>query len=378
MKVTRNYKIADVAPPFGGLASLNAVMNGIWEQRYSARTAKKVDGSLAGEGDVVETLDDEIGSIQLRYSGNSGYDPILQHEIPYLGRPQLFIQKGLITDDLPFIYLKNQEGISLASAGRYGLSETKTVGFTMLAADYSIYEAMAQVGFYLGILSGNNSNESRPRKWALRTTNDGTPVDFEIGMNGVNTFIMTIQRDGLESQPSRISCKLWCNGTLLNPNTHMETFAAYPNQAIQEGIGTSTNCQMMGVIECFYAYRVLSNQEITNTFNAQNSYYKLGVETNLPVATNMNVTKNGNMLTASYKFLKPMGFAEDVSKRKIVWESGAALQRMVQLNTVNDLISFDYTTTNAQINHPYRCNIFVKDVAGNEFKLPAVWFGSVA
>lgn len=343
-------------------------INSSWTSRLRSEKALNSAGQIASEGEPVLTLVDELGDRDAPYVGVSN---------PYLGMPYMLIQSGIIADkDVKMVYFKNQSNILYASEQSSGLSESRTLGFLLAFPDYQIYEAFIKTygTVYIGVNSGRSSSTD-PFNITFRTTNDGNNITVDNFIsNSLHSIIYRLERDGRETEnPGKIAGKLYLDGVLLNPSLLLETFNTL--QRI-EVVGTDTNCMMMGFVELFTAYTALDESEIVATHNALESHYgSIGTRLNLPVATNVNAYRNGDTITAEYDFQNPLGFAEDISSRRIVWEEGVSLQTMTQVTSVDDQMTFSASATGRSFNDSVRLNIFVKDVEGNEFKLPGVTFG---
>ena len=365
--VNLNYK-QGVQPSTSRIAH-NATMNAIWQHRYAGWDAKNPQGTTALDGEIGETIPDQIGGEPINRTGA---------EPPLLGKTRMLYQEGIIEDVLPIGFFKNQTNTQMASEGKPVPDKNRVFGFVWLDVDYRIFESYNN-NFnrpYIGELKARNSSSTPIGMTTVRTTNsEEYTVEAPIVPNAINCFIMQLVDDGLASESGRTSLKLWHNGVLLNPSKHLETF--YRAIAAQ-GYGADTNCEMMGVIESFDYYGTMTNAQINDTFAALNSYYgTLGVVPNLPYNTDVYATRAGNQITAHYTFVpNSSGALENVSKRKIVWETGPSLQTMVQKTEVDNLLTFDRSLY-GDWSGPIRLNIYSEDVNGKKFVTPGVWFGNI-
>lgn len=354
-----------------GLAALDATMDAIWENRISARDAKKQNGSQALKGDGVFILPCRKGTRDMHWVGP---------ENPLLGMPYLDYQDRFIDNySLPFVWYKNASGYIHASDETDGLSEERTVTMSLLFPDYQIYEGFLKAygTVYLGTSNARNSNSS-PFTLTLRTTNDDTTqLDVpNFAVNAVHHIVYVMKREGNESEnPGKIGVKLWLDGVLLNPSLSKETFNTLKRIEV---VGADTNCMTMGFLEMSTAYRAMSTSDINATFNALKAFYgNFNTPINLPTPTNINVSKIGNQVTATIEIIKSLGFAEDLSKRIVIWERGVLLQTMYQINELNNLSTFNISTASGS-GSAWRCSIFITDTNNNQLKLPAIWFGNLS
>ena len=122
----------------------------------------------------------------------------------------------------------------------------------------------------------------------------------------------------------------------------------------------------------------MTDAQIGQAFTALNSYYgTLGTKIDLPSATDVYPSRSGEIITAHYTFVPASGGSpENVSARKVVWETGPSLQRMVQKTAVDNMMSFN-RSLNGDWTGPIRLNIFVEDMAGKKFKIPGVSFNNL-
>ena len=373
--VTLNYTKG--SGPSGDRTALNTTMNTLFQHRSTGWDAKNLAGTDALENEIVWSINDQISGHHLGYSGYDGPNPD-GLQAPMLGKPFLVKQSGILSEDIPFIFMKNQEGIQYDSEERSGLGKNSIWGFVWFQPDYAIYEAYSNhfTRPYLGEMKTRSSSSTPFGTLTLRTTNETTyQVESTIRPNAINCFIMQMIDDGQASESGRVSVRLWTNGTLLNPSTHLETFY---RPSISEGFGTDTNCEMMGVIENFNKYGTMTDTEIGNVFTALNAYYgTLGTKVDLPIATDVYASRSGNIITAHYTFVPASsGSPENVSARKVVWETGPSLQRMAQKTAVDNLMSFD-RSLHGDWTGPIRLNIYVEDMAGKKFKIPGATFTNI-
>ena len=179
-------------------------------------------GSTAAENEVVWAINDQVSAHHLGYSGYDGPNPD-GLTAPMLGKPYLVKQSGILSEDIPFIWMKNQEGIQYDSEERSGMNKNRIWGMVWFQPDYNIFEAYSNhfTRPYLGEMKTRSSSSTQFGTLTLRTTNEGTyQVESTVKPNAINCIIMQMIDDGAASDSSRVSVRLWSNGTLVKAFYH--------------------------------------------------------------------------------------------------------------------------------------------------------------
>lgn len=370
---TRLLNILNNEPFVPPIENIDDIINPLVDHRYIASNSRNSSNLPPTNGQDVETILDSVGDKDLTVSVTG---------INVFGQPpELYKQFGVLSDlngeerSLDMVFMDNQAGIQFRPDDRENQPFPRAKGRVWFQPNYFLFEAYDNETFspYFGELNSGAIVGNA----TIRFTTGESWNDYSVPLvtNGINYLYQEFIEDGQETDPGRVSIKIWFNGEPIDHENHHET---YRRTSVNEGFGTAeSNCAMHGFIENFDIYgRVLTEEQRELVWESIKGYYKVTEPLSLPYASNVNFNNSSGVVTATYTFNSFDGNSEDTSEREIYWVSyapGGGIQSGEVVPELNNVITFNRADFSDKFNGGCRVNIRVVDsVTGYKSYIPGV------
>lgn len=340
-----------IEPPVEG----NEIWRQAFDHAYLAGKALNDNGVQVVSGQPVKSFVDQIGSINMPYTG--------------IATPMLSGTKPVFYDQLGgYVFFQNETGVNYKTPAvqRAWPRERWTMG---RISNYLVYEAFHNAfgTEYLGDLSFSG----------LRTRNgsdDGSHMTDKHLIANTSFLIREVYTDDNEftdAQGNRpyVNVRLELNGVYVGKV--MSTWRSNPNSF---GVGADTNNSHWGMMGLFYKQGVMNSATAAQVTQELMNLYNIGQQVNLPYADNLSFDKVGTIVTATYTYKSYNGVPEDESARKVRWiyiEAGVTVARyMPELNNLMVWDSANFAAKYPLAGKGLRVEITCVDMLGNKFIIP--------
>lgn len=323
---------------------------------FDSNISMNLSGSNPKDGEVVSTILDigKEGGKNMAYEGLSA--PLLSKKPPIF-RAQLggYIQ---FYNQFNTIYVSDQFVNSKPFP--------RELFFVGNQAKFNTYEAIWN-NYNSHYIGDYGDNQIRFRA-SIDEPPAGQPNAINTGFPIRQNYLLHVKyiQDGIG-----IKCQVRINKVLVN-----ETVYTIPVDRIGKptfSLGADTNTANFGACWQGWSFTEFTDAQRTEIENILYDRYNIGTRVQLPLAESLLAKKNGTTYTASYTYVNPLGFPEDVSARSVKWvlTAGGSIQTGKYYDAVEGLLSWNSTAYPIESGYDVSSvEIICVDTRGNKYYVP--------
>lgn len=316
--------------------------------RYGlALNAYKINQSGFTVGSPVNKIPDQKSKNDMIYAGSN--PPILSGTLP------VYTKEGLI-------FLENEANVNYQSQISNSPPYPQELWMVMAKPDFFIFESWQNIWNvqYLGDL-GSATNGIRVRVGADNSSDNAWNFTNAV-IPTQQFFVLRLRLTAVAGNKTRTNAELWVNGVKVIQPVQM-TSAFNPVNIL--AIGSTTNNEYVGWAE-YINMPPITDAQATQVYAEMNAEYNFGQTIQLPFADNIQFATTGNTTAVGYRFNNPLGFPEDVSKRKIRYVVGGSngISNATYNHAYDNVLTIPMTSN-------FRIEITVYDTQGNYFSIPS-------